>query len=415
MAADLTRPEAVQAAAARIRAEYGRIDVLVNNAGGDIGPAGATGPGGGRPPINDGVFIALEDLRAVIDRNLLSCIYVCREVAPEMIERRAGRIVTLGSVAGLSGRADGVMYATAKAAVHEYTRCLAAQLRPYNVTVNCVAPGGTMTPRFVATGQAKPGVVEHVGTLQGYGRPEDIAHAVAYFVTDAGSHVLGPGAARRRRRSDLAGLTGAVSHDRAASGRRPRALSRPRLAVTLPRSPPAGSAQLVAVAEPSPRLRERLGREHAGVALHPTHDALLERSDLDAVLIFADNRASAELGVRALGRGLPVLVEKPMAADLAGEALLAAARASGLPLMVNWPTAWRPALRHGLALVLAGRVGEPVQLSHRAVTPARGSSAARRSSRSGSTIRPGAAVAPWWTTAAMAPCSPASSSGGPTP
>ena len=154
--ADLTRPEAVQAAVARIRAEYGRIDILVNNAGGDIGTAGASGPGGGKPPKNDGVFVSLEDVRAVIDRNLLSCIYVCREVAPEMIGRKSGRIVTLGSVAGLNGRADGVMYATAKAAVHEYTRCLAAQLRPYNVTVNCVAPGGTMTARFVATGQANP-------------------------------------------------------------------------------------------------------------------------------------------------------------------------------------------------------------------------------------------------------------------
>ena len=189
--ADLTRPEAVQAAAARIRAELGRIDVLVNNAGGDIGPAGATGPGGGRPPKNDGVFIALDDLRAVIDRNLLSCIYVCREVAPEMMERRAGRIVNLGSVAGLSGRAEGVMYATAKAAVHEYTRCLSAQLRPYNVTVNCVAPGGTMTARFVATGQANPRGVERIGTLEGYGQPEDIARAVEYFVTDAGRHVSG--------------------------------------------------------------------------------------------------------------------------------------------------------------------------------------------------------------------------------
>jgi 3-oxoacyl-[acyl-carrier protein] reductase len=189
--ADLTRPEAVQAAAARIRAELGRIDVLVNNAGGDIGPAGATGPGGGRPPKNDGVFIALDDLRAVIDRNLLSCIYVCREVAPEMMERRAGRIVNLGSVAGLSGRAEGVMYATAKAAVHEYTRCLAAQLRPYNVTVNCVAPGGTMTARFVATGQANPRGVERIGTLEGYGQPEDIARAVEYFVTDAARHVSG--------------------------------------------------------------------------------------------------------------------------------------------------------------------------------------------------------------------------------
>jgi NAD(P)-dependent dehydrogenase (short-subunit alcohol dehydrogenase family) len=48
-----------------------------------------------------------------------------------------------------------------------------------------------MTPRFVATGQAKVGVVEKVGTLQGYGQPEDIANAVAYFVTDAGRHVSG--------------------------------------------------------------------------------------------------------------------------------------------------------------------------------------------------------------------------------
>jgi 3-oxoacyl-[acyl-carrier protein] reductase len=189
--ADLTRPEAVQAAVARIRAEYGRIDILVNNAGGDIGTAGASGPGGGKPPKNDGVFVSLEDVRAVVDRNLLSCIYVCREVAPEMMQRKGGRIVTLGSVAGLNGRADGVMYATAKAAVHEYTRCLAAQLRPYNVTVNCVAPGGTMTARFVATGQASPKGVDRIGTLEGYGQPEDIARAVEYFVTDAGRHVSG--------------------------------------------------------------------------------------------------------------------------------------------------------------------------------------------------------------------------------
>src|SRR6185295_18758606 len=57
--ADLTRPEAVQAAVARIRKEFGRIDILVNNAGGDIGTAGASGPGGGKPPKNDGVFVSL--------------------------------------------------------------------------------------------------------------------------------------------------------------------------------------------------------------------------------------------------------------------------------------------------------------------------------------------------------------------
>src|SRR5437660_6300034 len=124
--------------------------------------------------------------------------------------------------------------------------------------------------------------------------------------------------------------------------------------------------QAVAAADPDPRLRERLAREHGGVEALASYDALLERADLDAVLIFADNRASAELGVRALGRGLPVMIEKPMAADLAGaDAVLTAARKAGLPLMVNWPTVWRPALRHGLTLVRSGAVGEPVQLSHR--------------------------------------------------
>ena len=123
---------------------------------------------------------------------------------------------------------------------------------------------------------------------------------------------------------------------------------------------------LAAVAEPDPRLRERLAREHGGAAALTDFAALLERRDLDCVLCFTDNRASAEWGVHALERGLPTLVEKPMAADLAGaDTLLAAARRAGQPLMVNWPTAWHPSLRHGLALAQDGAVGEPVQLAHR--------------------------------------------------
>ncbi|HUG37432.1 MAG TPA: Gfo/Idh/MocA family oxidoreductase [Candidatus Limnocylindrales bacterium] len=130
----------------------------------------------------------------------------------------------------------------------------------------------------------------------------------------------------------------------------------------------AGSdlGEVVAVAEPDPALRERLGRTHAGVEALAAYDALLDRRDLDAVLVFADNRTSVDLAVRALGQRLPTMVEKPMAADLAGaDALLAAGRTAGVPLMINWPTVWRPALRHGLDLVKSGAVGDPVQLSHR--------------------------------------------------
>jgi predicted dehydrogenase len=125
-------------------------------------------------------------------------------------------------------------------------------------------------------------------------------------------------------------------------------------------------AQLVAAADPDPALRDRLRGEHGGVAVHDAYDGLLDRGDLDAIVVFADNRTSAALGVRALQRGIPVMIEKPMAADLAGaDALLGASRAAGVPLMVNWPTAWRPALRHGLHLARNGEVGEPIQLSHR--------------------------------------------------
>jgi predicted dehydrogenase len=124
--------------------------------------------------------------------------------------------------------------------------------------------------------------------------------------------------------------------------------------------------RLAAVAEPDAQLRQRFGELYRDAAIHMTFDDLLERQDLDAVFVFSDNRTSAELGVRALGRRLPVMIEKPMAADLPGaEALLAASHRTGLPVMVNWPTAWRPALRYGLTLALEGAVGEPIQLSHR--------------------------------------------------
>jgi 3-oxoacyl-[acyl-carrier protein] reductase len=188
---DLTDEKQVRDVVAQTRAALGRIDILVNNAGGDIGAGGTAAGKGGKPVHNDAVLIDTADVKAVLDRNLLSCILVCREVAPEMMARKSGRIITVGSVAGFAGRVEGAIYATAKAGLHEYTRCLAAQMRPYNVPVNCVAPGGTVTARFVATGQADPAVMQKAGTLEGYGRAEDIAAAVEFFCVASSGHVSG--------------------------------------------------------------------------------------------------------------------------------------------------------------------------------------------------------------------------------
>lgn len=127
-----------------------------------------------------------------------------------------------------------------------------------------------------------------------------------------------------------------------------------------------GAGRLVAAADLDPTLRQRLDEAYPGVELEVEYEAVLGRADLDAVFVYTDNRASAELGVRALARGLPVMLEKPMAADLAGaDALLAAGRSAGVPPMVNWPTAWRPSIRHALDLVAGGAVGEPIQVSYR--------------------------------------------------
>src|SRR5207302_8986584 len=106
------------------------------------------GRGGRRRPA-DCIGMPLADMRAVLQRNWLSTILCCREAAPEMMARKHGRITTIGSIAGTFGRDDGAIYSVAKAGVHEYTRCLAVQLRPHNVPVNCIAPGGTVTNRFL--------------------------------------------------------------------------------------------------------------------------------------------------------------------------------------------------------------------------------------------------------------------------
>src|SRR4051794_16407847 len=101
---DVTDEAEGQRLADSIRAGLGPVDILVANAGGDIGAGGTAVGRGGRPSPDDCVGIPLADIRAVLDRNLLSCILCCRAVAPEMMARRRGRVITIGSIAGTFGR-----------------------------------------------------------------------------------------------------------------------------------------------------------------------------------------------------------------------------------------------------------------------------------------------------------------------
>jgi 3-oxoacyl-[acyl-carrier protein] reductase len=185
--ADVSDPIQVKAAVEKIEAELGPIDILVNNAGGDIAAAG------GRPKNNDALAISIEDMKAVMDRNLMTTIYCCRAVVPGMIARGRGKIINIGSGAGFGGRAEGVIYATSKAGQAHYTRCLAAQVRAYNITVNMVAPGGSLSKRFIVTGQAKPELQAATGkpTLVRYADPDEIACAVQFFASPLADFVSG--------------------------------------------------------------------------------------------------------------------------------------------------------------------------------------------------------------------------------
>jgi 3-oxoacyl-[acyl-carrier protein] reductase len=108
-----------------------------------------------------------------------------------MMARKSGKIVAIGSIAGMKGREYSVIYATAKAAVHEYTRCLAVQLRPYNVNVNVVAPGDIVTARWKASRSFEQEKTVKGDSLDRYGQPEEIARVVEFLVSDSACYISG--------------------------------------------------------------------------------------------------------------------------------------------------------------------------------------------------------------------------------
>ena len=165
--------------------ELGPVDVLVHNAGGDIAAAG------GKPNPNDAVMVKEVDVKAVIDRNLLSTILICQQAARGMMPRRRGRIITISSIAAFKGNETSVIYSTAKAAVVEYTRCLAVQLRPFNVAVNSIAPGDTRTGRFLGTRHVPEDRLAEEGTLDRIALVDEVARVVEFFAGPLGDFVSG--------------------------------------------------------------------------------------------------------------------------------------------------------------------------------------------------------------------------------
>lgn len=122
----------------------------------------------------------------------------------------------------------------------------------------------------------------------------------------------------------------------------------------------------LSVADPNAPLLERAGDEFGVERRYPDYMALLERERPDAVLIFTDNAGKADAVELAASYGKPMMIEKPMADRLVNaERMRVAANAAGTPLMVNWPTAWEPALRHALDLAAGGVIGDLYRFNFR--------------------------------------------------
>lgn len=182
---DITDEAAVAAMAARVERELGPVSILINCAGGDIGA------GGTKPSPNGALDIGLADTMAVLQRNFIGTMLMCRALAPGMAAREAGAIVNFGSLNGHMGVSPEVVYGCAKAAVIHYTRCLALELRGAGVRVNAISPGPATSARFLSTRQTDPRMMREGPSLDRYASPAEIADVVAFLVSPESRFVSG--------------------------------------------------------------------------------------------------------------------------------------------------------------------------------------------------------------------------------
>jgi 3-oxoacyl-[acyl-carrier protein] reductase len=187
MQADVTSLDSVKAMVAQASAEYGRVDVLVNNAG----SAGANPSPDARKPFWE---IGPEAWSSFIDVNFYGVINCTSACVPGMIERQRGRIVTIISDAGRMGDSGLEIYAGAKAGAAGFMRAVARTLGRYTITANCVSISATLTPNIEKRLQADPERFKKMMAkyiIRRPGRAEDVANMVLYLASDASSWITG--------------------------------------------------------------------------------------------------------------------------------------------------------------------------------------------------------------------------------
>jgi len=177
---DVTEPAAVKAMIDGVLQAFGRLDILINNAGGSV-----------RSSLRKMTPEIWQRGRAL---NLDSAAYCTMEAGRHFLERKAGVIVNLSSVAGITGTMGEVPYSSGKAGIQMFTRVAAAEWGPHGVRVNCVAPGMTLTEGMqgrVDSGFYKLDQVSARFPLRRPGTCEEVAYAVLFFASEYASYITG--------------------------------------------------------------------------------------------------------------------------------------------------------------------------------------------------------------------------------
>ena len=176
-AVDVGDHAAVQKIGAQILQDFGKIDILINNAG----------------MTRDGLAMrmSLEDWDSVINTNLRGAFSFTQAVLRAMVKRRSGRIINISSVSGIMGNAGQTNYAASKAGLIGFTKSLARELAGRNITVNAVAPGFITTDMTAGLSDKVKETLHAKIPLGKTGTPEDIANAVAFLASVEAGYITG--------------------------------------------------------------------------------------------------------------------------------------------------------------------------------------------------------------------------------